>query len=184
MTILNVKLLIFRTNYISFPPRAKKKKGGAPSHQEGGSRRSAGGEGARRGHALRKPPPTVSYNLNEASGKGDCVLKPDKKPRRGEERGVRREGGRLGNKKSSPLTSSEVPGFFFSSSHFLNLQIWCPVLRFLQLLQTPQLMSLLQGTQTPHLFLFFLAGLAPPAPPEEDEEEEEWFCGQSARLAI
>lgn len=87
---------------------------------------------------------------------------------------MRREGAaRLGNKKSSPLTSSEVPGFFFSSSHFLNLQIWCPVLRFLQLLQTPQLMSLLQGTQTPHLFLFFLAGLAPPAPPEEDEEEEE-----------
>ena len=77
-----------------------------------------------------------------------------------------------------------MPGFFFSSSHFLNLQIWCPVFRFLQLLQTPQLMSLLQGTQTPHLFLFFLAGLAPPAPPEDDDEEEEWFCGQSARLAI
>lgn len=105
--------------------------------------------------------------------RGCCVLNPDKKPCGGEGRGVRREGARLGNKKSSPLTSSEVPGFFFSSSHFLNLQIWCPVLRFLQLLQTPQLMSLLQGTQTPHLFLFFLAGLAPPAPPEEDEEEEE-----------
>lgn len=105
--------------------------------------------------------------------RGCCVLKPDKKPCGGEEKGVSGEGARLGNKKSSPLTSSEVPGFFFSSSHFLNLQIWCPVLRFLQLLQTPQLMSLLQGTQTPHLFLFFLAGLAPPAPPEEDEEEEE-----------
>ena len=43
LTILNVKLLIFQTNYISFPPGAKKE--GRPPHMEGGSRRSAAGEG-------------------------------------------------------------------------------------------------------------------------------------------
>lgn len=83
----------------------------------------------------------------------------------------KRRGGR-----APVLTSSDEPGFFFSSSHFLNLQIWWPVLRFRQLLQTPQLISRRQGAQTPHLFLFFLAGFP--------LDTEELFCGQSARLAI
>ncbi|KAL7878170.1 hypothetical protein SRHO_G00048130 [Serrasalmus rhombeus] len=69
------------------------------------------------------------------------------------------KGNRLvGVKQGIGFTSSDDPGFFLSSSHLRNLQIWCPVLRFRQLLQTPQLMSLLQGAHTPHLFLFFLAG--------------------------
>lgn len=43
LTTLNVKLRIFQTNYISFPPRAKKE--GLPPQLEGGSRRSTAGAG-------------------------------------------------------------------------------------------------------------------------------------------
>jgi len=46
----------------------------------------------------------------------------------------------------------------FSSSHFLSLQIWCPIFLFRQLLQEPQFSFCIQGPHTPHLFLFFFWG--------------------------
>lgn len=57
---------------------ADKKEGRTP-HLEASSTRSAAGEGG--GEAVpSQPPATVSYSLNEASGKGYCIFKPDKKP--------------------------------------------------------------------------------------------------------
>lgn len=48
--------------------------------------------------------------------------------------------------------------FFFSSSHFLTLQIWCATFLLMQLLQVPQFSVRMQGPHMPHLFLFFRTG--------------------------
>lgn len=44
-----------------------------------------------------------------------------------------------------------------SSTHFLNLQIWWPVLRLRQQLHWPQLIFLRHGSHIPHLLRFFLS---------------------------
>lgn len=78
--------------------------------------------------------------------------------------------------KSEPLRPSKPgarpsepgpPGFLFSSSHFLYLQIWCPLLRLRQLLHCSQFVCRRHGTHSPHLFLFLRL---PPAPPTEPGE--------------
>lgn len=45
----------------------------------------------------------------------------------------------------------------FSSTHFLSLQIWWPVLRLRQQLHWPQLIFLRHGWHVPHLLRFFLS---------------------------
>lgn len=45
----------------------------------------------------------------------------------------------------------------FSSTHFLSLHIWWPVLRLRQQLHWPQLTFLRHGSQAPHLLRFFLS---------------------------
>lgn len=55
------------------------------------------------------------------------------------------------------FTSRPPAGFFLSSSHFLNLQIWWPVLRLRQLLHCSQLILRLQGGHKPQRLRFFLA---------------------------
>lgn len=47
----------------------------------------------------------------------------------------------------------------FSSTHFLSLQIWWPVLRLRQQLHWPQLIFLRHGSHVPHLLRFFLSFL-------------------------
>lgn len=44
-----------------------------------------------------------------------------------------------------------------SSTHFLNVQIWWPVLRLRQQLHWPQLIFLRHGSHIPHLLRFFLS---------------------------
>lgn len=44
-----------------------------------------------------------------------------------------------------------------SSTHFLSLQIWWPVLRLRQQLHWPQLIFLRHGSHIPHLLRFFLS---------------------------
>ncbi len=53
------------------------------------------------------------------------------------------------------LTSSPPAGFFLSSSHLRNLQIWWPVLRLRQLLHCSQFILRRQGGHRPHRFRFF-----------------------------
>lgn len=57
------------------------------------------------------------------------------------------------------ITSSAADGFFLSSSHLRNLQIWWPVLRFRQLLHCSQLILRRQGGHIPQRFLFFFPEL-------------------------
>lgn len=45
----------------------------------------------------------------------------------------------------------------FSSTHFLSLQIWWPVLRLRQQLHWPQLIFRRHGSHLPHLLRFFLS---------------------------
>lgn len=75
-----------------------------------------------------------------------------------------------------PLTSRAAEGFFFSSSHLRNLQIWWPVLRFRQLLHCSQLIRRLQGGHMPQRFRFFL--------PELIAEASSLCTGYSARPAM
>lgn len=72
--------------------------------------------------------------------------------------------------------SNAAVGFFLSSSHFRSLQIWWPVLRFLQLLHSSQFNLLLHGSHMPHLFLFFF--------PEWMAEARSFCKGYSTRPAI
>lgn len=76
-TILNVKLVIFQTNYIRFSPEIKRRDA-LPIWRAVPQEVQLGRWWGRR--ALRTPSTTVAHSLNEASGKGYCVLKPDKKP--------------------------------------------------------------------------------------------------------
>ena len=74
------------------------------------------------------------------------------------------------------LTSRAADGFFFSSSHLRNLQIWWPVLRFRQLLHCSQFIRRRQGGHMPQRFRFFL--------PELIAEASSLCAGYSARLAM
>lgn len=74
------------------------------------------------------------------------------------------------------LTSRAAEGFFFSSSHLRNLQIWWPVLRFRQLLHCSQLIRRRQGGHMPQRFRFFL--------PELIAEASSLCAGYSARPAM
>jgi len=81
-----------------------------------------------------------------------------------------------GAKHSHTLTSRAAEGFFFSSSHLRNLQIWWPVLRFRQLLHWSQLIRRRQGGHMPQRFRFFL--------PELIAEASSLCAGYSARPAM
>lgn len=74
------------------------------------------------------------------------------------------------------LTSRAAEGFFFSSSHLRNLQIWWPVFRFRQLLHCSQLIRRRQGGHIPQRFRFFL--------PELIAEASSLCTGYSARPAM